>query len=110
MKGFRFYADIPGTRYNPDKSPYPRGKLRSDITVEELKILAETGTQINVVALFTGEEHRCPGGSQEAIAAVFTHVNSAVACTSISYKYLRRCRRIPESVARQLHPRLFGII
>lgn len=90
MKGFRFYEEL-------------RNKNRKD---EE-----SVGT---VVALYTGEGietseivsmfRRQP----EACVAVFSHPNSAVCWSGVSWEYLRDdCRRISEAEARAIHPALF---
>lgn len=108
MNGFRFYADIPGTEYDPKESSFPRGRLPSDITVERLGILGDVGTHVNVIALLLGPEHCGHDGTQEALVSTFGYPNSDTSLSSVDRKYLRRCRRIPERVARNLHPRLFA--
>jgi hypothetical protein len=61
----------------------------------------------NVVAIIP--ENRIPGTDKvEAIGAVYFHPDSAVAGTSTSRAYLAKyCKRIPESLAREIHPNLF---
>ncbi len=50
-------------------------------------------------------------GCFDAIAAVFYQSNSPPASTSVSREYpSRRCRRVSESRARQIHPRLFDFL
>lgn len=45
---------------------------------------------------------------RETIGAVYFHPNSAVCGSSASLEYLRtNCRRIPEAMARAIHPVLF---
>lgn len=112
MNGIRFYADLPGTwkqperhdnRFTDDKPLLP---LRT--TVKQLKAYADNGGKLNVVALLLGNEHRCPDYSQEALTATFGHADSDTSLGSVSHEYLRDCRRIPEDLARRLHPRLFA--
>lgn len=82
MKGLRFYQEFTDRRKR-----IPNG---------------------NVIAVSTEREHRCPDGSMEAIGAVFYYANSPVATTAASNDYLRKqCKRIPETKARTIHPRLF---
>lgn len=59
----------------------------------------------NVIAVSTGE--RCPDGAYEAIGAVYFHPDSPVASTFVSPDHLRTCKRISETVAREIHPALF---
>lgn len=98
MNGFRFYADLTGTN--------PALPLRTP--VRQLRLLGEAGQHVNCVALLIGDEHRNHDGTQEALAGTFSHPNSDVSLGSVRHDYLRRCRRIPESIARKLHPRLFA--
>lgn len=45
---------------------------------------------------------------RETIGAVYFHPNSAVCGGAASLEYLRKnCRRIPEELAREIHPVLF---
>lgn len=47
-------------------------------------------------------------GSIEAVGAVDFHPNSQVAGTAVSREYLqKRCKRIAEAKAREIHPALF---
>jgi len=68
----------------------------------------------NVFAAFTGNTFLadCGGAGREQCieggGAVFNYPNSPVAGTSASLNFLRRnCKRVSESRARQVHPRLF---
>jgi hypothetical protein len=103
MKGVRFYADIEGTQNEEGVAFVPKR-----ITIRELREWAEPGdnyTPVNCIAVST--ENRCPDGSFEAIAAIHPWQNSAVATTSVSGHVLAKsCRRIPEALARKLHPQL----
>ena len=111
MKGYRFYADLPGTLRQPedasgrygDKSLLP---LRT--TIRQLRDYAALTGTLNCIALALPEsDYRCPDYSQEALVSVYGHADSAVACSSVSRDYLHKCRRIPEGLARLLHPRMF---
>lgn len=112
MNGFRFYADLPGTLVQPE----PHDKRFADpawvypkrITVRQLKDATAQGKHCNVIALLLGREHRCADYSQECLSATFGHADSDTSFGSVGREYLQTCRRIPESLARQLHPRLFA--
>lgn len=81
MKDVRFYLEFPDERT----------KRKSG--------RANHGHSGNVMALF---ENRLEG-----LAALFEYSNSPVASTGTSRGYLRRCKRIPEELARSVHPTLF---
>lgn len=87
MKGFRFYAE-------------------SRETVAQLKARAERGERVPCFALHI-EDPRwrySPGGAGCAIEGV----PGSVGFTSCSLDWLRtKCKRIPEGLARELHPELF---
>jgi hypothetical protein len=109
MKGIAFYADLPRTEYDPDTSGFPRGRLPKDVTRARLKLIADSGTSVNVIAVLLGKEHRAyDRRAQEAFAATFGHPDSDTSLTQVDFGYLRNCRRISENLARQLHPRLFA--
>lgn len=90
MKGFRFYAE------------WPEGvsKRRKDGAT-------------NVVALSLPAESYWSGTGymMEAVVAVYGWPDSAVCGGSVQHEYLRkRCKRVSESVARQIHPSLFAYL
>lgn len=109
MNGIRFYADLAGTISREDWSG--RGFEKSDFskktTRAQLVAAANIGKKCNVIAVFTGKEHRYGNGDQEALGATFAHPDSDVSVGAVAFEYLRGCRRISESLARRLHPRLF---
>ncbi len=107
MNGFRFYADLPGTEYDPEDSGFPRGRLPKRMTVERLAVLAEAGIKVNCIALLIGDAHRCHNYAQEALVATFGHPDSDTSLGSVDREYLRKCKRVPEKIARRLHPCLF---
>jgi|ERR1035437_2491823 hypothetical protein len=94
MKGFRFYLEYLS----------PAAKRKGTIKKPGINM----GT---VIAMFTGEEHVIISSKDiksECVAAVFDYENSPVCCCSASWDYLREnCRRVPESLARKIHPALF---
>lgn len=95
MKGYRFYLEFES----------PKSKRRGE----------HTG---NVFALFTASppyySYVTEGLSiwvQEGAGAVFFEPDSPVCGCSISLEYLQtRCKRISESKAREIHPRLFDYL
>lgn len=113
MNGYRFYADINGTQseqvaangFYPDNLKRAFGRRT---TIKQLKEAAESGKRCNVVALLLGDEHRCPDFTQDALVATFDYADSDTSLGSVSREYLAACRRIPEDLARKLHPRLFA--
>lgn len=87
MQGVRFYLEFPS----------PSAKKRSG--------KFHSGHSGNVFAAFT---EYAQAGQCEGIGSVFADPNSPVAGTSASRGYLaRECKRIPERIAREIHPRLF---
>lgn len=112
MNGIRFYADLPGTLQQPEQhdnrfaDDKPLLPLRT--TIKQLRAHADAGGKLNVIALLLGDKHCCVDYSQEALSATFGHADSDTSLGSVSHEYLRDCRRIPESLARDLHPRLFA--
>lgn len=112
MKGFRFYADLPGTVKQPEQ---PDNRFADDVpvlpkrtTIKQLRAHADKGEHLNVIALLLGPEHLCHDYTQEALTATFGHANSDTSLGTVDSGYLRNCRRIPEPLARKLHPRLFA--
>jgi hypothetical protein len=100
MKDIRFYAE------------YPEG-------VSKRRPVSEA---TNVIALLIPEDGSSEwysrpngdGGSLilgECIAGVFDHADSAVAGTCVARDYLiARAKRVPERVARKIHPQLFAYL
>lgn len=88
MKDIRFYLEFPSA------------------TAKHKSGRSHKGHSGNVLAAFQGdtlEERLHP----EALAGVFDHPNSDVACTGYSHEFLRQCKRVSERTARAIHPRLF---
>lgn len=100
MNGLRFYADY-GTR-----------KLRDADTVAHRSTLATTPAPArNAIAVSLDKDGRPlvgNGSGIECLAATMFSPNSDVSVTVVSPEYLRDCcRRIGETEARRIHPRLF---
>src|SRR5258708_704493 len=112
MKGFRFYADLPGTLKQPESADNrfsdPKPVLPISSSIKRIREYAEKGEHLNCIALMLGREHQCPDFTQEVLSAYFGHANSDTSWGSINRDYLMDCRRISEQLARKLHPRLFA--
>ena len=110
MKGFRFYADLPGTSAIEDHSGrgFDKPAFPKRTTIKQLREAAERGERCNVIALMLGRVYQHHDYTQSALSATFAHADSDTSLGSVSLEYLRDCRRVPESLARQLHPRLFA--
>jgi hypothetical protein len=97
MKFYRFYLEY------PDPKAKRKGTVKSPGN--------HSG---NVLALCLDENNRpmyCGDLTMECISAVYFVRNSAVCTTSCSPDYLRlNCRRIPEMMARKIHPALFTVL
>lgn len=116
MKGYRFYADIPGTEWDLD-TPHPipgnltrKHTMPAKTNIARLREFADKGGKVNCIAFILGKEFACDHiaeGGQECFASIFAYPNSDVAVTGVSRFVLRRCRHISEPLARKLHPRLF---
>lgn len=95
MNGYRFFVDLPGTICDP---PLP-----SKITVRHLRELGEAEQYVNCIAVVV----RGGAMTMRAVTAINVHPNSKTAPIHIAESYLRDCKRIPENIARKLHPKLF---
>lgn len=93
MKGYRFFLE------------FSSEKERRKATVKNP--IKHTG---NVLAIMTDEKPYIEKGAVmfHGIGAVYYYPNSPVGCTSVHSEYLKRCIRIPESMAREIHPQLFS--
>ena len=60
--------------------------------------------------VFAAMEVNTRNGMVEGLGAVYDYANSPVAGTAASLDYLRKCKRISEAKARQVHPALFGVL
>ena len=111
MKGFQFYAVMPESRGSKSASKhFPHDPF----TAKRLKQKAAENPAFRheCFALHTeeiaGRSWRYnPGGA----GLVLDGVPSSIAYTGCSLDWLaKRCVRIPESLARQLHPELFAYL
>lgn len=105
-KGIIFYAEMPdGWKSKSgckDHKPFTRATLKEAIAFGQLR---------NCIAVLQGREHRCYGGTQECLSAVFSSEDSDTNLTSVSRDYLRmRCVKVSADMARKLHPRLLARI
>lgn len=91
MKGLRFYLE------HPTGAAKRRGEHDG-----------------NVVAVVLGKDGRAlynTTGTVEAVGAVYFYPNSPVCGVGPSPEYLqKRCKRIAEPQARQIHPNLFSYL
>lgn len=107
MNGFHFYAEMPEERKSKSAS---KAFPHQPWTRKTLQGYADKGINVNVTAVSTEREHR-HHGTIDAIGAVYYHPNSDVATTGVSRDYLRkRTVRVPEALARKLHPALFEVL
>jgi hypothetical protein len=95
MKGFRFYLE------------YPTNKAKRQGTVKvpgpHMGTVVAIATDLTPFGSGKWEDWKLEGYS-----AVYEHADSAVCWGSASLGYLRdNTRRIPEALARQIHPALF---
>ena len=87
MKGIRFYLEY--------RSTYAKRKRQHSGTV--------------FAAFIANGVHPMKGGGWEGLGAITNDPNSDVCGSAASWEYLRkRTRRISESEARQIHPKLFS--
>ncbi len=87
MKDTRFYLEFPNRR------------------TKKLSGREHIGHSGNVFALFLNDGYR---HSPEGLGAIFKYANSPVASTGADWGWIsEHCKRIPEAVAREIHPKLF---
>lgn len=91
MNGIRFYLEF------PSKS----AKHRSGKT--------HKGHSGNVFAAFVANGYHYDGRQSlmEGLGSIFDHPNSPVAGTSACELFFKMAKRIPERLAREIHPELF---
>ena len=89
MKGYRFYLEYETPADKRTGTVLAPGK--------------HTG---NVVATDLDTRHR---GGFEGLSSVYAHADSPVNWGALPFDFLAtRCRRIPETLARLIHPQLFA--
>lgn len=102
MKGYRFFAEMPEERRSKSAS---KAHPFQPWTVETLRGYTVIGRKVNCIAVVIDSQN---GRSIECVSSVYDHADSAVADGQCAFEYLRkRCVRVPEELARLLHPRLF---
>ena len=91
MNGFGFYLE------------YPSSAAKKKSTVKKPE-----GDSGNVIAVYGDIFFSSNKPCRECLSAVYSHRNSQVCVNAVSMDYLQeRCKRIPESLARKIHPALF---
>lgn len=105
MKNWHFYLE------------YPSATEKHKGTVKEPG--NHSGTVLAVWAAYNGPGTTDQGLSisqgkvmyETCLCSVFEHADSVVTYSSASLDYIReRCKRIPEELARQIHPTLFRVL
>lgn len=113
MKGCRFYLEYDSSqskRKGTVKNPGPHsGNVIAVWLGNNGHPLYHIEGGYEVINQASGEKTRLPTTViYDAIAAVMDYANSPVGSTGVSEGYLRgQCRRIPERLAREIHPNLF---
>jgi hypothetical protein len=110
MKGFRFYAVMPGNRRSKSAS---KAHPHDPWTVARLRARADASERVECLAVNAagGPRRGCPALEYDAAALAIDGVPSSVCGCGVSADYLRaRCTRIPEALARRLHPELFAYL
>lgn len=105
MIGYRFFACMPDGRKSKSAS---KQHPMQPWTVATLRTYAKRGTYVECVAIdIESAALRCDGHI-DCASALMADNDQAVCSSSCSREFLRkRCTRIPEAVARKLHPALF---
>ena len=94
MKGWRFYEE-----YKSTKRKVSTGNVIAVDTTQRLYPMLSYG--IYGVGLYGQYQCAC-------ISAWYEEPNSPVCCGATAVKYIqRRCKRISEAKAREIHPKLF---
>ena len=97
MKGFRFYLEYPDPVSKREGTVKKPGNHSGNVLAV---ILREDGNEESFIS--KGEV------MYECISALYFAPNSDVGGNNCSRGYLRsHCKRIPEKLAREIHPRLF---
>jgi len=86
MQGVRFYLEFPDVRTKKRSGKWNKGHCG------------------NVFAAFYPDQH---DGLVDGLGAILNERNSPIASTSASREFLAQCKRIPEWLARAIHPRMF---
>lgn len=111
MKGYKFYAEMPGDRGSKSAS-----QRHNAFTREELQRIAAHGNNCNCIAVLLDERGQplwCgkDRDQMDAICPLNDRSNAPVELGLPSIGYLRtRCLRINAELARKLHPYLFAYL
>ena len=93
MKDVRFYLEFPSR------------------TAKKRSGREHRGHSGNVFAAFdcmgNGRFYNPATGNMEGLGGIFEYADSPVGSTAASPAFLRQCKRIPEALARSIHPSLF---
>ena len=91
MKGYLFYLEFANT--------YKRRKNK------------HCGNVVAVLLDDAGKPLVCSTGLLESVVGVYDWPNSGVSTSGVQREYLAaRCKRIPEALARSVHPALFAFL
>lgn len=101
MKGYRFYLEFADA-----KSKRRSGKSHAGHEGNVVAVVLHD--DVNIPRSWIAQGTR-PSLMLEALSAVLIYPNSDVNYGGVAAEYLaERCKRIPETLARQIHPRLFS--
>ena len=104
MKGYRFYLEYPSKTEKNKATVKKPGNHTSTVVAVYLEPYGRGWTQVGHIAYSNGEAH----WMYDCACAIFDTPNSSVASSSVQDEYLaENCKRIPERLAREIHPRLF---
>lgn len=105
MKYYRFFAVMPEQRKSKNASKqFPFQPW----TVSTLRTYAEQGQYVECLAIVPETLAQRHDDCYDCAGALMADNDQAVCGSSCNRDYLRkRCTRVPESLARKLHPALF---
>ena len=99
MKGYRFYLEYPSLKEKRKGTVKNPGNHEGNA----LALIIDTARVMY--------QHEKPIIVHDAIGSLLFTPDSPVCSTSITDEYLtERCKRIPESLAREIHPKLFNYL
>jgi len=99
MKGFRFFLEYPSLKEKRKGTVKNPGNHEGNV----LALMLDTAR--------VEREHDKPKIVHDAIGAVNFYPDSSVCLTGVCNEYLtERCKRIPERLAREIHPTLFNYL
>lgn len=102
MKGFKFFLEYPSAKEKRRGTVKEPGRHAGNCLAAVLDRRTRGHNMLDWFYI-DGEGH------VQCLAALFDKPNSPVMWTAVSYKHLdKRCKRIPERLAREIHPELFA--